>query len=101
MIGVGLYRGTIHFGYWAGTIKDFLRSCELRNMPHFARGVFLAMLGYWLGGPWSALGLTFAASFAWEVRDFYKADGFDVLDVICEMWGAVSLVLWTMLIGGR
>ena len=67
-------------------------------MPHFARGVFIAMLGYWLGGPWLALGGTFAVSCAWEIRDFYKSDGFDVVDVVCETWGAASLILWTMFV---
>lgn len=90
------YSRTIHVGYYAATFTTWLRLVEQNSMPHFARGVFLAMLGYWLAGPWWALGLAFAASFGWEVRDYYKADGFDIMDVACEMWGALAIVLWTL-----
>lgn len=95
------YNRTFHWGYGA-TLKEKLKTAEVANAPHFMRGCLVGYAAWVFGllvwpGPLFALpfslGVVVLMTLGWELRDYYKADGFDWLDIGCDLlgWGMVQL----------
>ncbi len=86
----------LHFGYPAKTLGEWLRLVEVANAPHTLKGLVSGWLGWVFGllvwpGPhnavWFAFGVSLAVAVLWEIRDYFKADGFDFLDVLFDLVG--------------
>lgn len=86
------YNRRFHLGYPASSIKQWLSQVEQYSMPHFARGVYTAMFGFLLGMGWWAVCASLIISAGWEIVDYYNADGFDFMDIVCEILGATTLI---------
>jgi len=92
-------------------MKEWLAQVEQRNMPHFARGCVFGLAFWIFGMKVISFGMSpvlfsflvmFAFSVAWEIRDQIrmvgsepgKYDGFDWMDIFCDMLGVAVGQLW-------
>lgn len=96
----------IHFG-WRGVganfkerLSDWYHKFETRNVPHIAAGAAGGLASWIFGltvwpGPHMALpfslGFVFVVGGLWELKDFYLSDGFDLMDWLCDMVGALLI----------
>lgn len=89
---------TFHWGYPGGW-----RVFESANVPHCAAGAVGGLIAWVFGAlVWPGLHMAFLFSLGcvimggalWEIKDYYKADGFDWLDLVCDVIGFFIGYAW-------